>query len=330
MENNRKYHSLFWPIILVGAGIVLLLRNLGVIPAFNPGILLRLWPLLLVVLGLDILFGRKAPWAGTLIGLVAAGAVIAFLVFSPSLGINTGQVTKTEVFSAPLEDAKSAKYYFETASDPVYINALSNSSDLIKATITHQGTMNFDVSGTTEKSVRLTKTSTSDSWLTWDLNSMDQKWDIGLSPDIGTEIVLDGGSGLITLDLSGIQLESLKTNLGSGASKIFLPKTTSPYTVEVESGSGSVNLAIAKDADMTLSLDSGSGSVHISVPSGAALRVEVADDGSGSLNIPNGLDKVTDSSAFSSGTWQTTGFEKAASKITIKIVSRGSGSITIN
>lgn len=57
---DRTYHQLrkrhiIWPVILVFAGIALLLENYGVI---SPMSFARLWPLLLVVWGLDILWKR--------------------------------------------------------------------------------------------------------------------------------------------------------------------------------------------------------------------------------------------------------------------------------
>jgi len=54
-----KRTSLFWPVVLIGAGVILLLRNLGVLQNFDLQTLLRLWPLILVVIGLDLIFGRR-------------------------------------------------------------------------------------------------------------------------------------------------------------------------------------------------------------------------------------------------------------------------------
>jgi hypothetical protein len=51
-------------VILIAVGIIWLLGNLGVLSAANILVLLRLWPLLLIVIGLDLLFGRQSRfWA---------------------------------------------------------------------------------------------------------------------------------------------------------------------------------------------------------------------------------------------------------------------------
>jgi hypothetical protein len=329
MDNHRHNRSLFWPFVLVGVGIIWLLSNLNVIPAVNIGTFAKLWPLLLVVLGLDILFGRRSPWLGGVIGLLAIAGVIGILVFSPSLGIDTGSQMKSENFSAPLDQTTAAKYWFETSSDPVQINALSDSTKLINADLAHLGTIRFEVTGTTTKAVRISESNDSTNWFNWDFTLNTLKWDIGLAPNLPSDIVIDGGSGSLNIDLAGIMLQSLRTDFGSGASTVKLPESVTPYLVEIQSGSGSVNLTLPKDTNLKLTLDSGSGSVNVTLPSGTALSIEVLDEGSGSLNLPSGLVKANGNADVSLGIWKTEGYDTAVHKIQIVILSRGSGSVNI-
>lgn len=330
MEYKRKGSSFFWPVVLIGVGVILLLRNLEIIPVFNLSVLLRLWPLILVVIGLDILFGHRASWVGGVIGLLAVGGIIAFLMLSPSLGIKETGGTKTDTISEPIDAATSAKYYLEFSSDPVELNALADNYHLISGTITHRGTLNFNVSGTEEKVVHLSQTTTSDDWLQWNFVFAEQKWNIALNPDIPSELVVDGGSGSVNMDLSGMKLTSLQAAMGSGSSQFELPVSDTPYTALIESGSGSVNMTLPAETNLELTLDSGSGSVNISVPAASALRIEVMDSGSGSLNIPGGMEQIGGGVDMETGAWQTAGFDTAASKITIKIFNRGSGSVNIH
>src|SRR6188472_3261560 len=46
------------PVILIAAGIVLLLNNLDILPWAIWGDLWRLWPLALIVIGLDLILGK--------------------------------------------------------------------------------------------------------------------------------------------------------------------------------------------------------------------------------------------------------------------------------
>jgi hypothetical protein len=331
MDNHPRYRSLFWPILLVGVGLVWLLSNLGYIQAVSFGTILKFWPLLLIILGFDILFSRRYPWVGAVVGLLAVAGVVAFLLTGPKLGYTAGPVTKTEEFSTPLAGVDSVEYDFDTASAPVYISVLKNdSADLLQAEITHSGTMRFDVSGTTRKNVVLDENTDSSNWFNWDFSFDQYKWNIALAPDVPTDMILNGGSGSLSLDLTGVELNSLQTDFGSGSSDIILPQTSKSYTAEIQSGSGSVNINIPKDTSMTLTLDAGSGSNSVNVPAGTSFRIEVMDDGSGSLSLPSGLKKSSDSNDFSVGAWESTNYETAATKVLIQILGQGSGSISIH
>src|SRR5512140_2756259 len=49
---HRRF-SIFWPFLLIALGVVLLVQNTGIAPQASGYDLLRLWPLLLIVGGLD-------------------------------------------------------------------------------------------------------------------------------------------------------------------------------------------------------------------------------------------------------------------------------------
>ncbi len=69
--------DLFWPVLFVGFGVLWLLVNLKRLPFDNLGVLIGLWPVLLVAAGLDLLVGRRWPVVGALLG----AAVVAGLVW---------------------------------------------------------------------------------------------------------------------------------------------------------------------------------------------------------------------------------------------------------
>ena len=98
----------------------------------------------------------------------------------------------------------------------------------------------------------------------------------------------------------------------------------------MDTGSGSANLTIGSGADVKLDWESGSGSVNIRVPADAAIRVNVVDTGSGSVNLPSWLDLVDDGNDNDdeTGIWETEDFDRAKSRIEITIDS-ASGSFNI-
>ncbi len=55
---NYYFGGLFWPTVLIILGVILLLQNLGLIPAD----IWKYWPILLVLWGINILL-RRAAWS---------------------------------------------------------------------------------------------------------------------------------------------------------------------------------------------------------------------------------------------------------------------------
>jgi len=79
-EQRNPYHSFFWPVIMLGAGVIWLLVNLNIISTYNLRVLYRLWPILIILAGLDVLFSRKLPLLGALLALLMIAGVILLLV----------------------------------------------------------------------------------------------------------------------------------------------------------------------------------------------------------------------------------------------------------
>jgi hypothetical protein len=333
MENPRHHrHSFFWPILLVGVGLIWLLVNIGIIAPISVGQILQFWPVLLIMLGIDILFSRRFAWLGSLMAVLALGGLIAFLVMQPHTGTVTyssGQASQQDTYSAPLDQTSSVTYNLETFSEPVTISALESGSDkLINADLIHQGQIDFSVTGTTNKMVTLSETTNPSNWFSWNFSGINNKWDIALSREIPADVKIDGGSGSINADLSDIQLKSLTADLGSGASSFVLPKSESQLDVAINSGSGSVSMTLPAETSLSMRLQSGSGALSIQLPKDTGVRIEVMDSGSGSLSLPDSLNKISGNNE--SGTWQSANYDQSENHILIKILDRGSGAISIH
>lgn len=82
----KERHSLFFPLALVGAGVLWLLINMGTIPAENLWALTHIWPIALILLGLGLILRSYWAPAGMLASaLVVLSAVLA-VVYAQPLG----------------------------------------------------------------------------------------------------------------------------------------------------------------------------------------------------------------------------------------------------
>lgn len=326
MNERARYRSLFWPILLIGVGIFWLLSNFGYLNINNVYQLWRLWPLLLIVGGLDILIGRRVPAFGAIMGLlvVAVVAVVLFSGFQLPGATGTAKAI-TERFHAPIDQAKTASLDLNFWSDPVTIKSVKDSTEIMDAQITHVGNVNFDVSGTTTKTIRLSHSSDFSPDFFFSDN---RRTDVTLSGAIPLELNLDTGSGSSQMDLTGLNLAGLELHSGSGSVRMTLPASKVNSPAKIDSGSGSVNLTLPTGISVDLSVDSGSGSVQIHLPSDAAVHIDLADKGSGSVNMPSGLTQISGHQG-EEGVWESAGYASAANQIKLTLRS-GSGSVSIS
>ncbi|MBT9149192.1 MAG: LiaI-LiaF-like domain-containing protein [Dehalococcoidia bacterium] len=78
---SRKHYVSIWGIILVFVGAVLLLQNFDVLPWGLWGTLWRFWPVLLIIIGLNMVVGRHKPWLVAIIILAVLGACLGLAVW---------------------------------------------------------------------------------------------------------------------------------------------------------------------------------------------------------------------------------------------------------
>jgi hypothetical protein len=346
--NRNLYRSVFWPLLFIGIGLVYLLGNIGLIPAPSWGMLWRLWPLALIAAGLDLLFGRRSPLIGGLLGLLLVAAVVVFLIAAPSLDL--GGEAQTVTVRSALDQAQSARVYLDLDQYPTEISGLVDSTDLIYGELDTYGDIDLDVSGGEQVSVRLKQNDPYMDGFNFDLSTLDMRWDIGLTPSIPLDLTLDVGSGSADAWLGELQLSDLFIDSGSGSVEAMLPPGAYPFELDsgsgsvnlsfleglqsemrIETGSGSVRISLEGRTNATLEVDTGSGSVTFILPDGVGLRLVVRDDGSGSVNPRADMDLVDDlhDDDDDVGIWETPGYDQAAYQIEIIIEDAGSGSINL-
>jgi hypothetical protein len=91
-HTNWKKRSYFGPILLIIAGLLFLAHNLGFVPGEGWDTIWKLWPVLLVVAGLDDLIrGEGIAWPILLIG---AGAFLLYNYFGPQAWISWTQIVQ--------------------------------------------------------------------------------------------------------------------------------------------------------------------------------------------------------------------------------------------
>lgn len=323
---RKRQGSIFFPLLLITAGCVGLLINLGILPPANLSALIYLWPLWLIFLGLDIIIGYHARWLSALIWLSAMGLTLALLLYGPALGLLPRAEVKYEVLREPLADVRAASISLDLPGNPVTVTALESPELLFEASISYIGDYTYDVytNSNNEANIEL---SGGGLWSLFYIPSArpeDDRWRIKLSPEVPLKLDITGGPGQTELDLRRLTLRSLHLSTGSGTVSLTLPESGPQFKANLDVSSGAFVLHVPDKAHADVRMDAGSGAVRVEVEPDAALRLVIESRGSGPLLIPAWLERVPDAT----DTWQTANFESATRRVVL-MIEQNSGAIEI-
>ena len=302
--------SFFWPILLIGVGILLLLNNLGIVAWSTWNLLWRFWPLVLIAIGVDIIFGQRSTLGAILSALLVLAilAVIAGVTFfADQLPLISRYTEDTSWQTAHVEhalgDFEAAEVFIDFTSPPGSVYALEEDDFLIEGDLAYLGELIFEVKGHGSTADITLDSRYTGTWTSFQ-TIPHADWEIGLTPEIPLELSLDTGSGRCSFDLTELIIKNLFLDSGSGSIQLFLPEKQS----------------------FDFHLDSGSGSVQIDLPENTGLRV-ILDSGTGSFNPGSGFNLVSGERS-GDGIWESENYDEADFVIEMTI-DQGSGSITI-
>lgn len=265
MERRR---SLIGPLLLIAIGVLLLLNSLNVLPWGIWGTLWRFWPVLLILLGLEILFGRSS-WIGSLIVLIVAVVVIvAIVLLSLSPTLLTTRTGEQQTISQPLDDIRQAEVTIDFSVGSARLYRLVDSPDLMKATIDNapgrRVETQWEISGDTGQ-LRIHEARTDFSFFPFLGSQVDSRWEIGLSDQVPLALKLSTGVGQSTLDLNGLRLTHLELDTGVGQTLLALP-AEGHFDVDIRGGVGNTVITVPRGLAMRVRASQGLGNVSVTVP----------------------------------------------------------------
>jgi hypothetical protein len=338
---RRSQPSLFGPIVLIAIGAFFLLVNLGIVQdySFNWSGVLQLWPLFLILIGLNIILKQVSqPLGGilsALVGLAAVGIFGYVLLFGEDnatlsrFGINnTPAEYKTEQIDFAPSEVETANITIDLGASGGDVTTLEDSNSLISGKVTYIGDLEFDTSTSgNHADVYLNERNEGWFWLNpgnWDFGGTDTRWQLEINPGVETELRLDSGSGSVDYDLDELNLSYLNIDGSAGSAVVTLPDGV--YDVDYDQGAGSLKMTLPENGRSTVEFDGSAGSMTLYLPLSMAARVEL-DGGAGSFNPDSRFTQVSGDDK-DEGTWETEDFENADNRVEL-IIDQGAGSITI-
>ena len=294
--------GLVGPAVLIGLGLVFLANNLGWLGWEVWDTLWRLWPVLLIAVGLDLLIGRRSALGSMLIVVVVLGVVGLAVWWSGTVGTRIVSYTG-ETIAQSLDGAARADVEIGMGAGTLRLRALGESNALIEGTVQQlpreQLSRSFTVDGDT--AIFKLRSVGPSSWIFPPTTQRfdDVTWDMQLNQNVPMHLKVDTGAGTATLDLSRLHVDDLQANIGVGTTTLTLPA----------------------QGRMQAQINGGVGSTTIIIPAGVEARI-TASAGLGSVNVPSGYQQLQDK------VYRSPGYDTAANRIDMQ-VNGGVGSITI-
>ncbi len=258
--------SIVGPFILIGLGIVLLLQQLNMIQWSLWEVVFRLWPLIIIAVGADILVARRS-FLGAVVSLLLVLALLVGGIYLMGTGpAAVGETLAAEEVAYDLGDAASGDINLSMDAGKMVIGVLSaDSKSLIAGTI--RQSPREAVAASHNYSGSRVDVDIRSNWPKSFLfnTEIENSWDLALTGRIPLNIDLSLGAGEIVADLTGLKVTSVNVKIGAGHLLLTLPE----------------------NADMDVEISIGAGSAEIKLPDGSAYRIDCTT-GVGNCDLPNG------------------------------------------
>jgi hypothetical protein len=302
VSSRPRHHrgSLVGPVILIGIGLFFLLSNMGLVAWNFWDAAARLWPIILIAIGLDLLIGRRSAVGSlfVLITILLLGAGLFWLNWQTG---NRGAIT--DHVSQSMAGAGSADVTIDFGVGGLRLDALpAESALLLDGSLTRPGRgerveEDFQVrNGVATYHLKSYGPSSSFSLLS--RSHDDWIWNLQLNPEAPMSLAVNTGVGESELDLRALNLTKLHIRTGVGKTTVTLP------------GHGRLPATI----------EGGVGELIVLIPAGVAARIEVST-GLGSSQVLGDYER--DGNVYTSP-----GYATAADRLDLQLKA-GIGQVTV-
>ncbi len=303
-HRRRRASGITGAVILITIGVLFLLKNLGYVH-FSWLDLLRFWPVILILIGLDLVVGRRGVFGSlimTVLALVIIGGII-WAVSTERVTFGTGN-TVAGTFNQELGDADALEVTLRLGALDTTVGATAESQYAAQGNYTsdpeYQLSTRYEVRDGTG---HLTLSQNTPPTVTFPFDSTDYtaSLDLQINETVPLDLILEANAGRVTLDLRDLNLRS----------------------VTVKAGVGDLDLKLPDQGQIDITIEAALGTLTISLPDNMEAYVDIGA-ALGGLDLPTRFEKL------STNQWQTPGYsDSAPDRVWVRIQS-GMGSVTIN
>jgi hypothetical protein len=248
---RHRRGGLVGPLILIFLGGVLLLQNTGFLPANFWVNLWRLWPVILVLVGIELLLAGRIPW----LALVGLGAIVLVLGgVAATYGVPKASTAPPDRRTVPtdLGNATQAIVTLRFGAGDLIVGPLDQPGPNQLATMTYEGPSDLvpkpryvvESGGTGKLDYQLS--GHGPSWIPFgDRQSGTMRMEVGLSPTVPiTQLTVQSGGTDARLDLANLRVNNIDLSVGAAATSIRLPRPSGTTIVHISGGAATFAIEV--------------------------------------------------------------------------------------
>jgi hypothetical protein len=316
MRLNRGL--LFWGLAFITAGAVALGVRQGYIPSTRFADAWRLWPLILIAIGLSIIFARTAfAVLGLVIGALLLGSFAgALLGAGPGVVADCGTTNtaggSTQTKSGTFPDNATVRLSFNCGS--LNVNTASGNGWTVDARSAREGTPRIDSSNDS-----LTVSAPNSGFFN---DAGRQDWTVSLPTGASLATTIEANAARTRLNLSGANLRSLAVDGNAG--EVHLDLSGSQVSgLDLQLNAGSASVVLDGQSVVNGSMSTNAGSIKVCAPDSLGMRIQLDDNVAFGNNLDSsGLQQNGD-------IWQSSNYDSATARATLN-VSGNAGSFNLN
>jgi hypothetical protein len=242
------------PMVLLGLGTIMLLGNLHYLDYGGFALFLRLWPILLVAIGLDVILGHRGSiWSNlfrVVIGLALVGGIVWLATLSPFFSVGI----KSMDFEQKLDKATSSEIRFTMAVGEMNLSGGADKDMLVsgKAGLPKEMTLephySAPVNGKSSLSLE------GNGMVIIPVNTNMSPWNFDLNSKIPMDLTTEMGAGQMRIDLTGTKVNEISTEMGVGQTILTLPSGMD-VNATVSGAVGELLIRVPKGAEVVIKMD---------------------------------------------------------------------------
>jgi hypothetical protein len=239
------------PLVLIFIGCVFLLENTGYLPPNFWVNLWRLWPVLLVLGGIELLLANRLPWI-VLAGLAALVLIVGAIAVNASRPLAPGNTAATRL-DTRLEGASQAAVTVRYGAGELNLDALPQPASGLLATMSYSGPSDlaprpiYTAVGGLGHLDYQTSGRAGPGFIPFVDRGSDARMDVSLAPDVQiTSLIIQTGATTAHLDLSSLRVANIDMSIGAATAWVRLPENAGPTTMHISGGASTITLEVPR------------------------------------------------------------------------------------